>query len=175
MKHQNGYTLTELLVTIVLVTILLVITLFFLSRFLADRRLDIAMFELSQQWKIARFDATGNGNTPTALCMREMSSRIEIAKIEGDRCETVDRWQPLTAGVVIDESNSTLRRVSGVAGNSGQIYRVSWADTRGGLGGSWGQLGRITFIAPGTPDKKCLFLFNTDGSWNIRENRNCGR
>jgi prepilin-type N-terminal cleavage/methylation domain-containing protein len=173
--RQSGYTLTELLVTLILTVILLAIGLLFLSRFIADRRLAIAMFELSQQWKVARFDATGSGNAPTALCMRETDERIEVAKIQGDRCETVSRWQPLTAGVTIDEANSTLRRVSGVAGNSGDIYRVSWADTRAGLGGSWGQLGRITLIAPGTPDKKCLVLFNTDGSWNIREDRNCER
>ncbi|MEG3440165.1 prepilin-type N-terminal cleavage/methylation domain-containing protein [Pannus brasiliensis CCIBt3594] len=181
---QSGYTLAELLITIILLTILLMIGLSFLSRFIAELRLRIAMFELSQQWKFTRFDATGSGATPAALCMRETAERrIEVAKIQGDRCESAGsealaepvRWQSLTAGVEIDEENSTLRRVSGVAGNSGDIYRVSWADTRAGLGGAWGQLGRLTLIAPGTPAKKCLFLFNTDGSWNIREDSNCNR
>jgi len=58
-------------------------------------------------------------------------------------------------------------------GNQGTIYRASWADTKGGLGGSWGQLGRITLVASGTPDKRCLFLFRVDGSWDIRQDDRC--
>jgi hypothetical protein len=34
-------------------------------------------------------------------------------------------------------------------------------------------LGRVTLVAPGTPDKKCLFLFNVDGGWDIREDSQC--
>ena len=101
--------------------------------------------------------------------------RIEVAKIPSDDCERVSEWQSLTAGVGIDTANSTLRRVSGVGGNDGTIYRVSWADTRGGLGGSWGQLGRLTLTAEGTTDKRCLFLFRVDGSWDIREDNRCQR
>jgi prepilin-type N-terminal cleavage/methylation domain-containing protein len=174
-QSQSGYSLTELLVTLTLVAILVAIGLSLLSQFLAERRLDIATFELSQQWKFTRLDATGNGATPTVLCMRERGRRIEVAKIEGDRCETAGQWQALTAGVGIDTANSTLRTVTGVAGNDGAIYRVSWADTRGGLGGSWGQLGRLVLVAEGTTAKKCLFLFRTDGTWDIREDTRCQR
>jgi hypothetical protein len=108
--------------------------------------------------------------------MRESTERrIEVARIQGDNCESVDQWQSLTAGVGIDTDNSTLRTVTGVAGNGGTIYRVSWADTRGGLGGSWGQLGRLVLVAEGTTAKKCLFLFRTDGTWDIREDNRCQR
>ena len=61
------------------------------------------------------------------------------------------------------------------AGNGGIYYRASWADTRGGLGGSWGQLGRIVLTTPEISAKKCLFLFRVDGSWNIRDNHSCNR
>ena len=94
-----------------------------------------------------RIAGTGNGALPTVLCMREAGRRIEVARIQGDNCETVTEWQSLTAGVGIDTATSTLRTVTGVAGNGGTIYRVSWADTRGGLGGSWGQLGRLVLVA----------------------------
>jgi prepilin-type N-terminal cleavage/methylation domain-containing protein len=175
-QSQSGYSLTELLVTLTLVAILVAIGLSLLSQFLAERRLDIATFELSQQWKFTRLDATGNGATPTVLCMRETTARrIEVAKIEGDQCETASQWQSLTAGVGIDTANSTLRTVTGVAGNGGAIYRVSWADTRDGLGSSWGQLGRLVLVAEGTTARKCLFLFRTDGTWDIREDNRCER
>lgn len=171
---QSGYSFIEMLVTLTLITILLLIGFSILSRLIAELRLDMATFELSQHWKFTRFDATGSGTTPTALCMKD-DGRIEVAKIVGDDCETVSEWQSLTNGVNIDTANSTLRRVSGVGGNNGTIYRVSWADTRGGLGGSWGQLGRLTLTAQGTTAKRCLFLFRVDGSWDIREDNRCQR
>lgn len=171
--RQSGHTLLELLVTLTIIAILLMIGFPLLSRSLAEIRLNIATFELSQHWKFARFDATGNGATPTALCMKSTERRIEVAKISGDNCEAVTGWQSLTEGVGIDTANSTLRRVKGLAGNDGTIYRVSWADTNGGLGGSWGQLGRLTLIVKGTSAKRCLFLFRVDGSWNIRKDNQC--
>lgn len=171
--RQSGHTLIELLVTLTLIAILLMISFSLLSPLLAEIRLNIATFELSQHWKFTRFDATGNGATPTALCMKSSERRIEVAKISGDNCEAVTEWQSLTKGVGIDTANSTLRRVNGLAGNNGTLYRVSWADTKGGLGGSWGQLGRLTLIAEGTTAKRCLFLFRVDGSWNIRKDNQC--
>ncbi|MFM8300085.1 MAG: prepilin-type N-terminal cleavage/methylation domain-containing protein [Microcystis aeruginosa] len=173
---QSGYSFIEMLVTLTLITILLLIGFSILSRLIAELRLDIATFELSQHWKFTRFDATGSGTTPTALCMKRSAEwQIEVAKIPGDDCETVTGWQSLTAGVGIDMANSTLRRVKGPAGNNGTIYRVSWGDTKGGLGGSWGQLGRLTLTAQGTTAKRCLFLFRVDGSWDIREDNRCQR
>ncbi|MCZ8119202.1 MAG: prepilin-type N-terminal cleavage/methylation domain-containing protein [Microcystis sp. LE18-22.4A] len=169
---QSGYSFIELLVTLTLITILLLIGFSILSRLIAELRLDMATFELSQHWKFTRFDAMGSGTTPTTLCMKD-DGRIEVAKIAGDDCETVSEWQSLTNGVDIDTTNSTLRRVSGVGGNDGTIYRVSWADTKGGMGGSWGQLGRLTLTAQGTTAKRCLFLFRVDGSWDIREDNRC--
>jgi prepilin-type N-terminal cleavage/methylation domain-containing protein len=151
---QSGYSFIELLVTLTLITILLLIGFFILSRLIAELRLDMATFELSQHWKFTRFDATGSGTTPTALCMKD-DGRIEVAKIASDDCETVSEWQSLTDGVDIDTANSTLRRVSGV--------------------GSWGQLGRLTLTAQGTTAKRCLFLFRVDGSWDIREDNRCQR
>ena len=172
--YYSGHTLLELLVVLTLISILLMLGLPLLSGLLAKIRLNIATFELSQYWKFARFDAMGSGATPNSLCMKDSTERrIEVAKIVGDNCEAVTRWQSLTAGVGIDTANSTLRRVSGLAGNDGTIYRVSWADTKGGLAGSWGQLGRLVLSAEGTTAKRCLFLFRVDGSWDIREDNRC--
>jgi Tfp pilus assembly protein FimT len=171
---ESGATLSELLITLALAAILLTISLSMYQRLLAWIRLNIATSELSQHWKATRYQAMGDGSQLSTLCIAELENEhIQYAQIHGDDCTQVAHWQFLTPGVGIDENRSTLRRVSGIAGNNGEIYRVTWADTRGGIGGTWGQLGRVTLVAPGTPDKKCLFLFNVDGSWNIREDSQC--
>lgn len=175
-KSTSGLTQVEMLVTIILLGILLTIALSVYQRLMAWIRLNIATFEISQQWKNTRYQAMGEGSYPLSLCMAASEpEQIKVAKVEGDQCENVTDWTPITRGVSIDTNNSTLRRVSGPAGNQGTIYRASWADTRGGLGGSWGQLGRITLVAPGTPNKRCLFLFRVDGSWDIRQDNRCVR
>lgn len=175
-KSTSGLTQVEMLVTIILLGILLTIALSFYHRWMAWIRLNIATFEISQQWKNTRYQAMGEGSHPLSLCMAESETeQIKVAKVQGGQCENVTDWTPITRGVSIDTDNSTLRRVSGPVGNQGTIYRASWADTRGGLGGSWGQLGRITLVASGTPDKRCLFLFRVDGSWDIREDGRCVR
>ncbi|WP_430014319.1 prepilin-type cleavage/methylation domain-containing protein [Microcystis ichthyoblabe FBCC-A1114] len=173
-KSTSGLTQVEMLVTLILLGILLTIALSVYHRLMAWIRLNIATFEISQHWKHTRYQATGEGSDPLSLCMAENETQqIKVAKVQGDKCENVTDWTPITRGVSIDTDNSTLRRVSGPVGNQGKIYRASWADTRGGLGGSWGQLGRITLVASGTPDKRCLFLFRVDGSWDIRKDNRC--
>jgi Tfp pilus assembly protein FimT len=173
-KSTSGLTQVEMLVTLILLGILLTMAIPFYQRLMAWIRLNIATFEISQHWKNTRYQATGEGSHPLSLCMAENETQqIKVAKVQGDECENVTDWTPITRGVSIDTDNSSLRRVSGPAGNQGTIYRSSWADTRGGLGGSWGQLGRITLVASGTPDKRCLFLFHVDGSWDIRQDNRC--
>ncbi|KAB0241522.1 prepilin-type cleavage/methylation domain-containing protein [Microcystis aeruginosa EAWAG127a] len=175
-KSTSGLTQVEMLVTIILLGILLTIALSVYHRLMAWVRLNIATFEISQQWKNTRYQATGGGSHPLSLCMAESENQqIQVAQVQGNQCENVTDWTPITRGVSIDTANSTLRRVSGPAGNQGTIYRASWADTRRGLGGSWGQLGRITLVASGAPDKRCLFLFRVDGSWDIRQDNRCVR
>ncbi|MBR8829833.1 MAG: prepilin-type cleavage/methylation domain-containing protein [Chlorogloea purpurea SAG 13.99] len=170
----KGLTLYELLIALALLMILILICLPFIIRLVAWIRLNIATFQLSQQWKFTRYDATGNGRTPTSLCIAQWNTgQIRYTRISGNNCETALHWESLVSGVDIDRNSSTLRTVAGVAGNGGTIYRVSWADTRGGMGGSWGQLGRLVLVAPGTPDKRCLVLFRVDGSWNIRQDGRC--
>ncbi|GBF54975.1 hypothetical protein N0824_02844 [Microcystis sp. 0824] len=173
-KSTSGLTQVEMLVTLVLLAILLTIAFSVYHRLMAWIRLNIATFEISQHWKNTRYQAMGGGSHPLSLCMTASETeQIKVAKVQGDECENVTDWTPVTRGVSIDTNNSTLRRVNGPVGNQGTIYRASWADTRGGLGGSWGQLGRITLVASGTPDKRCLFLFRVDGSWDIRQDDRC--
>ena len=172
--NNTGWTLLETLISLTIFTILILLALTSFSRIMASIRLNIAAAQLSQAWKITRFDAIGSGKTPTSLCMQETRpQQIEYAQIVGRDCANVNNWVSLTRGVQIDVDNSTLRTVRNIAGNGGSIYRVSWADTKGGLGGSSGQLGRLVLMADGTKAKKCLFLFRTDGSWNIREDAQC--
>ncbi|ACK71707.1 conserved hypothetical protein [Gloeothece citriformis PCC 7424] len=175
-KQENlGYTLTELMLTIIILSILLAIVLPLFSQVVGNVRLKLAILTLAQYWKITRFDAMGNGTTPHTLCMNDTNEGVQVAKILGNNCQTITSWNFLAKGVSIDRANSTLRTQASVAGNGGRIYRVSWADTDAGLGGSWGQLGRLVLIADGTSAKKCLFLFNVDGSWDIREDKKCNK
>ncbi|MEY3557040.1 MAG: hypothetical protein RLZZ580_3097, partial [Cyanobacteriota bacterium] len=50
-NSQSGHTLLELLVTLTLIAVLLLIGFSILSRLIAELRLDMATFELSQHWK----------------------------------------------------------------------------------------------------------------------------
>mgnify|MGYP002777017041 CR=1 FL=1 len=176
-KNLNtGLTLLELMIALVLLGILLAIAFSGMSYFLAWCRLHLAVFQLSQHWKATRYEATGQGPQPTSVCMVEIiKERIQYTQIKGSHCALATEWLFLPHGVSIDINNSTLPTVNGIAGNGGDYYRASWADTQGGLGGSWGQLGRIVLITPGITAKKCLFLFKVDGSWNIRENKKCNK
>ena len=108
--RQSGHTLLELLVTLTLIAILLLIGLSLLSRLLAELRLDMATFELSQHWKFTRFDAMGSGTTPTALCMKD-DGRIEVAKIAGDRDLSEARFR-VSHGTVLTKRFSYLLRAT---------------------------------------------------------------
>ncbi|PSF39434.1 prepilin-type cleavage/methylation domain-containing protein [Aphanothece hegewaldii CCALA 016] len=173
---NTGLTLLELMITLVLIGILITIAFSVMSRLMSWFRLNIATFQLSQQWKTTRYEATGKGSLPMSVCMAEiLPEQIQYTQIQGSNCEVATQWLFLPQGVSIDTNNSTLPTVNGIAGNGGKYYRASWADTQGGMGGSWGQLGRIVLITPPISAKKCLFLFKVDGSWNIRENANCNK
>jgi Tfp pilus assembly protein PilE len=173
-RVSKGLTISELLIAVMLLTVLIIIGFPLIMRLIAWIRLNIATFQLSQQWKFTRYEAIGKGRIPTTLCITEwQTGQIQYARIWGSNCEGLSNWEFLISGVSLDRNRSTLRTVASVAGNGGLIYRVSWADTRGGMGGSWGQLGRLTLTAPGTPERRCLVLFRVDGSWNIREDNNC--
>ncbi|MGB3693073.1 MAG: prepilin-type N-terminal cleavage/methylation domain-containing protein [Spirulinaceae cyanobacterium] len=171
-EKQAGFTLIEAMIVLVIISIFAAIAIPTYLHFASKAKLRAAIFELSQFWKETRFDAMDSGSTPSTICMAESTSnQVVYAKLNGKDCNLVTAWHSLPRGVSIDEENSTLRTVSGVAGNDGKIYRVSWADTKAGYGGSWGQLGRITLQA-GTA-KQCLFLFSTKGDWEARKGKKC--
>ena len=136
--QQAGFSLIETMIVTVIISILVAVALPLFTGLVAQSRLNAAIFELSQQWKVTRYDAIGSGSTPYTLCMTENKNRVTYVKIKGNDCTAVTSWSSLPRGVAIEEENSTLRRVAGVAGGQGEIYRVSWADTRAGYGGSWG-------------------------------------
>ncbi len=166
-QSESGFTLLEMIIVVMIIGILIAIFLPFYLGVLGKAKLDIAIFELSQYWKHTRFDAIGNGRSAQSLCMKEDElGKVEYSKILGKDCDTATNWQSLNPGISIDVNNSTLYQKN-------SIYRVSWADTDAGFGGSSGRLGRLTLIAIGLPAKKCLFLYKVDGSWNIREDNSC--
>ena len=168
--NTQGFTLLELIIVILIFGILLAIAIPSFSSILDKARLNTAIFQLSQFWKETRYNAAGGGASPDSLCMKA-DDPIQYAQISGRDCLSVSSWQTFPAGVQIALENSTLYSVNE---NGTTIYRVSWADTRGGYGGSAGRLGRIT-LTNRSNHQKCIFLYSVDGSWNIREENQCER
>lgn len=170
MKSQSGFTLLELTLSILILAILLAVALPSFFSLMDKARLNSAISQLSQFWKATRYDAIADGSSPDSVCMKN-SDPIEIAQIKGNNCRSVSSWQTLPTGVTIDLPNSTLYSVNDAQAH--KIYRVSWADTDGGYGGSSGRLGRITLTKSG--HQKCLFIYNVDGSWEMRTETECNK
>ncbi|HLO85473.1 MAG TPA: type II secretion system protein [Nostocaceae cyanobacterium] len=132
--------------------------------------LSTAINTLAQAFRKARMDSIGEF-TPMTVCIAEVNKKVAYANISGGNCDKISNWQYLGSGVIIDRPNSTFRTVTGVAGNGGKVYRASWGDTEAGLGGSWGQLGRITLVQG--KNRKCIFLSNVKGDFDVREGKRC--
>jgi prepilin-type N-terminal cleavage/methylation domain-containing protein len=172
MRNSNkGFTQAELLVVVVIIGILIAIAIPAFNGILGRARLSAATSTLSRWFNSTRLDSIGEA-IPETLCIKQ-SATVEISQISGTDCEDVENWQSLPSGVQIDLTNSTLRTVKAVAGNKGSIYRASWAETKAGSGGSYGQLGKLVLMADGTSDRSCVVLAKVQGDWDIRYNYDC--
>lgn len=178
MRNQKGFTLTELLCVVGILGILAAIALPTFMRVIGNFRVSSAVIQLTLQGGASRIDAIASGGTPKTLCAGNSDKGIRYRSITGTGCDAVEDWQYIKGGVAVDLENSTLRSVSGLAGHgdgSDRIYRLSFADTRGGLGGSYGQLGKLVVKHPWTDKRKCVVLSHVDGRFDIREDRRCMR
>lgn len=176
-NNQNGFTLTELLCSILLIGILSGIALPTFMRIIGNVRVSMAVNQLTLNGGKSRYDAIGESH-PNTLCATNGEDEIKFQTIRGTNCDEITSWQSIPGKVQIDLENSTLRNVAGIAGNSdtsNRIYRLSFADTRAGLGGSYGQLGKLVVRHPWTSKRKCLVLSHVDGRNDIREDRRCLR
>ena len=163
---------SELIVVVVILGILASISIPNCLNMLNRSKLSIAISNLAQWMRYTRYEAAGDTN-PKTICINDDNQQLKIAVISDTNCESATDWKNLPSGVVIDRLNSTLRRQPGIAGNSGTIYRASWADTAAGVSGSWGQLGRITLQVGN--ERKCIFLSHVDGRFDIRNGNQCKR
>jgi prepilin-type N-terminal cleavage/methylation domain-containing protein len=171
---EKGYTLTELLVVIVIIGILLSISLPTFQDMLAKMRLNAAIAQLSQWFKHTRLEATADDDLPDTLCITEDQQQVKVKPMyDRSDCSADGIWHNLPQGVLISAADSTLRTSDKASGNGGSIYRVSWADTDAGLGGSWGQLGKIVLTAGRYT--RCVVLFNINGDWEVRDGDRCLR
>ncbi|MBP0015333.1 MAG: type II secretion system protein [Roseofilum sp. SID3] len=153
-QSQQGFTLIELVVSMAIVAILSAIALPTLMRIVGDFRVNAAIAELRLATRVSRYDAM-TGTKPRTMCVGNSETGLKYLSIEGRDCDEVKSWTEIKS-VRVDLEQSTLRSVNGVAGNSTQsdrIYRLSYGNTRGGYGGSYGQLGKLVVTHPWTPNR----------------------
>jgi len=176
-RNDEGYSLTELLVSMAIVGILAAIATPILVRIIGDFRVSAAIAEVRAATRVSRYDAM-TGQKPRTLCAGNSSVGLKYLSIEGRDCDDITTsWNEIKS-VKVDLEHSTLRSVKGFAGNSqdeDRIYRLSYANTRGGYGGSYGQLGKLVVTHPWTPNRKCIVLSRVNGFTDIREGKACLR
>lgn len=175
-KSDEGYSLTELLVSMAIVGILAAIATPILMRIIGDFRVSAAIAEVRAATRISRYDAM-TGQKPRTLCAGNNEQGLKYLSIEGTDCDEIaTSWMEIKS-VKVDLEQSTLRSVKGLAGNAqggeDKIYRLSYANTKGGYGGSYGQLGKLVITHPWTPKRKCIVLSAVDGFTEIREGKAC--
>ncbi|MDB9315622.1 hypothetical protein PN462_21090 [Spirulina sp. CS-785/01] len=163
--------LTETLVAAVIVTILASFGYNSLIRFVNKTQLKGSLVTISQTARMSRYNAVET--TPKTLCFRQRQ-QVEFTTISGNDCETAIGWRSLAEDIKIDTEHTTLRTVRGVAGYGGSdIYRMSWAKTKAGLGASWGQLGKI--VLRSGQQRGCFVLSSIQGDTDIRFGKQCHR
>lgn len=173
-SNNSGFTLTELVCSVLLIGTLSAIAIPTMMRLIGNVKVSMAITELTLHGGKSRYDSIGE-SSPNTLCAKNDKNGILYQNITGTDCDSVTSWQSIS-NVKIDTKNSTLRTVRGVAGNSGgkdPIYRLSFADTDAGYGASYGQLGKLVIQHPWTPKQKCLVLSHVNGRNDIREDNKC--
>ena len=174
MNQESAMKKSELIVVVVILSILASIGIPSYLNWLNKSKLSIAITSLAQWMRYTRYESIGDTN-PKTICINDNDQQLKVAVIPETDCESVTNWRDLPSGVIIDRLNSSLRTQPGVAGNNGTIYRASWADTAAGIGGSWGQLGRITLMSNNSTERKCIFLSHVDGRFDVRNGDRCIR
>lgn len=168
-----GLTMTELLVSGAIVGVIAAVAVPMLLRAIGNAQVRIAVAEIMLQIKGRRYDAMDE-ELPRSLCVREVDGKVHVARSNGLDCYSSDiQWITLSADVKLDAKNTTLPSTVNIAGNGGNTYRFSFADTAGGLGGSYGQLGRVTVTHPWASFRGCVFLSHVDGTYRDAYGKEC--
>lgn len=166
-------TLLEKLVVVVIASELAAIATIASMGLIGYAKVTAALVQLNQTAKQSRYDAIVNYGQVRSVAILT-GENPGIAECLGGVC---GQQVALPSGVVV---TSTFRgldaRVAGRAG-SDRGTLISWSsETSSGIGGSYGQHGKVVFSHPWTQKRFCLVrggAAGNSGEFVIKQNREC--
>ena len=168
-QSNQGFTVLEMLMTIMIVGILSAIAAPSWLNFINQQRLSTAQNELYRAMSQAKSNATRDKRT-WQVSFRENNQVLQWAIHPKTTVPDDANWQNLDAKIRLDEDNTTFRKDS-----SSSEYEVK-ATQFNYLGAIDGQqaLGRITITTEYSNQmKRCVFLSTLIGGMRIDRNQDC--
>lgn len=168
-QSNQGFTVLEMLMTIMIVGILSAIAAPSWLNFINQQRLSAAQNELYRAMSQAKSNATRDKLT-WQVSFRENNQVLQWAIHPNTTLPDDANWQNLDAKIRLDEDNTTFRKDS-----SSSEYEVK-ATQFNYLGAIDGQqaLGRITITTEYSDQmKRCVFLSTLIGGMRIDRNQDC--
>lgn len=155
----SGFTLLELLVTLVMIGVLAAIAAPAWQAFLNRQKLNTAQNQVLEVLKQAQQSAK-HQHVVYQASFREQANRVQWTIHPAQTDPTIVPWNALEEGIKLDPETTFLQDKN--------IYRMQF-NHRGEVNG---QLGRVTLsLTSGSGIKRCVFVSNLLGAMRTGENR----